>query len=110
MKEIWDTWVRIMDSVLLTMQSEVLLIIYFVIGFFVFYYILHPIVRLLIALEWDSLMTYVLIIPLMFLTLSLIDYESSEQYVVYAMIIFSLLISFKRGFAVKRKLKQSQRT
>lgn len=107
LKELWKDWMFIVDYFLLAVQSDVLLITYIVIGFFVLYTIFHPVVRFIMALEWTTFMTYLLVILAMFLFLHFIPQANNVKFVIYAMLIFSIIISSRRGITL---IKQHKKT
>lgn len=107
LRELWNDWMFIADYFLLAIQSDVLLITYIVIGFLFLYTIFHPIVRFIMTLEWTALMTYLLVIISMFLFLDSVPQAPNVKFVIYAMLIFSIIISSKRGISLIKQLRKN---
>lgn len=92
---------RISDYLLLTMQTEMFFVIYVLLGLSLLFLLLQPFVKFVIALEWSVFLTYIMAVILMFwLTSAMINVED-WRYVLYAIIIFSIILSIKRGLKLR---------
>ncbi|GAE91824.1 hypothetical protein JCM21714_783 [Gracilibacillus boraciitolerans JCM 21714] len=106
--ELWKEWLRISDYLLITMQSEMFFILYVVLGLSILYFVLQPFIRFIIALEWKALMTYLFAIIISLLLINQFIAVEDWRYVLYAILIFSIILSIKRGFSLLRKHETNQ--
>ncbi len=93
---------RISDFLLLTMQTEMFFVIYVVLGLSLLFLLLLPFVKFVIALEWSVFLTYIIAVILMFWFMSTMIHVEEWQYVLYAIVVFSILLSIKRGIQLRR--------
>ncbi|MDX8044863.1 hypothetical protein SH601_02590 [Gracilibacillus sp. S3-1-1] len=98
--EWWNTIVRVLDYFLITMQSEVFFVFYIVTGLVVLYYLCKPLIRFLVALEWHTFLTYIVVVLCMFHLIYMYMDEPNWRYIIYGISIFSLIISVNRLFTV----------
>ncbi len=102
-EEIWKEMVRVSDFLLLTMQTELFFVLYIVLGLIIMYYLFQPFIKFVITLEWNTLLTYMFVILLMFLIISAFMDIPDWRYVLYGVLIFSIIISIKRSFTILKK-------
>ncbi len=101
-EELWREMLRVSDYLLLTMQSEMFLVIYVVLGLSILFFLLQPFVKFVMTLEWSVFLTYIITIMMMFLLVVTFINVEDWRYVLYAILIFSIIISLRRGFSLKK--------
>ncbi|SFM01351.1 hypothetical protein SAMN04487943_106187 [Gracilibacillus orientalis] len=106
-KELWKEIVRLSDFLILTMQTELFFVLYTVTGLIILYYAFKPFVKFVIALEWNTLITYMFVVLLMFLIISAFIDVPDWRYVLYGVLIFSIIISIKRSFTIMKNNQPS---
>ncbi|MGP4040463.1 hypothetical protein ACTWP4_11320 [Gracilibacillus sp. D59] len=102
-EELWKEMIRLSDLLFLTMQTEIFFILYIVSGLIIMYYLFHPLVKFVMALEWNTLITYMFAVLIMILIISAFMDVPDWRYVLYGVLIFSIIISIKRSFSIIRK-------
>ncbi|MGN8645180.1 hypothetical protein ACTNEO_03680 [Gracilibacillus sp. HCP3S3_G5_1] len=102
-EEVWKEMIRVTDVLLLTMQAEVFFVFYIVSGLIIMYYLFQPFVKFMMVLEWNTLLTVIFVVLLMFLITSTLTDVPDWRYVLYGILIFSIIISIKRSIAIMKK-------
>ncbi|UOQ85425.1 hypothetical protein [Gracilibacillus salinarum] len=102
LKELWNKIVSGSDYILLTMQAEARLVVYVVLGLIGLYFLLKPFVRFVMALEWNAFITYLFVILLMCLIMTRFTSANDWKYFLYAVVIFSIVLSVKRAISFIR--------
>ncbi|MFD2656196.1 hypothetical protein [Gracilibacillus thailandensis] len=102
-EDLWKEIVRVSDFLLLTMQTELFFVLYIVTGLIILYYVCKPFVKFVIALEWNTFITYMFVVLIMFLLVSEYIDVPDWKYVLYGVLIFSIIVSIKRSFSIMKK-------
>ncbi|MFC4404737.1 hypothetical protein [Gracilibacillus xinjiangensis] len=94
--ETWSEIVRVMDLLMITMQQEMIMIIFTVGLLLIGYYLLYPFIRLVIALEWGSFLTFLFVSILGIWLMNHLVPDTHNKYYLNTIIIFSLCVCIKR--------------
>ncbi|SER98072.1 hypothetical protein SAMN04487944_11464 [Gracilibacillus ureilyticus] len=100
MDKIWNEIVRLMDVLMITMQKELIMLIIAVCCLLTGYYIVYPFIRIMIALEWGTFLTFILVSITGIWLMSYLVPEIPGKYYIFAIIIFSLCICSRRLLAI----------
>ncbi|KAB8138590.1 hypothetical protein F9U64_02950 [Gracilibacillus oryzae] len=99
-EEVWNEMLRIMDILMITMQKEVMVIIFAVGLLLTGFYILQPFIRILIALEWENFLTFIFVsISGLWLMNHLVP-SIDKKYYIYTIITFSVCVVIQRLWAI----------
>ncbi|GAB2555029.1 hypothetical protein [Gracilibacillus alcaliphilus] len=97
MTESWMTELtKMADYLLLTKQEELFLVIFLSIGLIICFFVLQPIVSILISIGWKTFLTYSLVIMIMVLIVTSLSTEVEGIYLMLSLLIFTAVVCFSK--------------
>ena len=99
MKEWWQEMVRLFDYILITNRSDVFIFTSVLLLICLVFFLLLPMIRLLITLEWSRFISYIITVLVVFLLWS----QSSLS--IYMDTLLLALLLFAIGYSLIRMIK-----